>query len=317
MNELLPKELIEDILGETGAISPDKASSVVRSVQNFKPFRIQVKPQEELDLALFTSVFEQAVSFVQTDWRKNFIDGCEVTLHESGIMNLAKFRQREESLCVQLAVDEISDAFLFFMAPDALYFILNSFLGGASFRSAKGGGYLTDVEIAVLERICQSLGSCFSRAFHSVFPTRFKVTRSNVAPEEQYEFMQTDFMLLDAVMAAGEMKHHFAFAIPVSYLKYVKEQLSKRQSGELRKTDPNWQKLVADTVMASEVDVKIGMGEFFIPFEKSVSLKTGDILPWDADGPRVVMSIHDHPTMRGTIGAIGERYAIKIDEILF
>lgn len=317
MEELLPKELIEDILSETGAFSPETATPVVRSVQNFKPFRIQAKPQEELDLALFSAVFDQAFTFVQTDWRKNFADGCTVSLHESGIMNLSKYRQREESLCVQLAVDEVPDAFLFFMLPGTLYFMLNSFFGGTAFRSAKDGGYLTDVELAVLERVSQSLSSCFSRAFHSVFPTRFKVARANVASEEQYEFMQTDFMLLDMVMNAGETKHHLAFAIPVSYLKYVKEQLGKRQSGELRKTDPNWQKLVADTVLSSEVEVNIGMGDVFIPFEKSVNLKPGDVLPWDVTGPHVVMTILDRPAMKGTIGAIGERYAIKVDEMLF
>lgn len=317
LNELLPKEVIQGILEETGAFGSERASRIVKTVENFKPFRIQVKAQEELDLAMFGGAVEQTVQLMQGDWKKRFSGACTLTLRDVSLMNLDKFRWREEGLCVQFFSDDLPDSFLFFIGQSAFHYVLNSFFGGASSDAAKAGAYFTEVESAVLARICQSSFQSLARSLQATHPTNFKTGRVNIPVEDQYEFLQNDYLVADVLAVVGDAKHHVAFAIPASFLKHVKDQTEKRQNGELRKTDPSWQKTVTETVVASLVEVRVELGAFEIPFEKSVSLRVGDVFSWGAATPRAVLSIHGSPAMGGTLGAIGDRYAIKVEEILF
>lgn len=317
MKDLLPQELLHDLLQETGALGQGQASRLVKSVSTFKPFRVVQKTQTDFNVTSFEPGFDNMVELFQKDWRKNFVDGCDIARREAVLVNLKKYRFREESIVSFLQSNLVAEPFLVLFSPKAYFYILNRYLGGGSVKNEREAvRQLTAIELSILERLCLSACTNFTAGFEEVFPTELKMRQLNVNEDGQREFLKADYLVVEFLMNIEGAKYQFAMGLPMSYLKFVKKQLDKNDSTEQKKSDPAWQRAVTDTVLDANVDLRINIGEFTVPFEKSLGLKPGDVFPWEKYGPQVVISILERPRLVGTIGALGENYAIKVDEIL-
>lgn len=317
MKGLLPEELIQDLLKETGAYNKKEARRIIHTVGEFRPFQIKRKSHSEFNLSLFEDVFDQLVISLQKDWKENFIKGCSIGRRESQLMSLKKFKFREESVCVLLKNKDVTEPFFFYMSPSGFYCLLNQYLGGLSMTSAKENiGELTEIESSVLKKITQSFLQCLQNDFASIHPSNLDIARLNLNEEGQKDFYKMEFLTVDFLLNFENDKHQFSLVIPISFLKFVKNILDSQDETEQKKTDPLWKKVVTKTVLSTDIDLKINMGEFSIPFEKSLNLKVGDVFTWEKYGPQVVVSFLERPRMKGTVGTVGENYAIHIDELL-
>ncbi|MBF0104144.1 MAG: FliM/FliN family flagellar motor switch protein [Deltaproteobacteria bacterium] len=315
MKDLLPQNVLDDILRETGAMDISAASRVFKG--HFKRFDFEQKKKKTLDLAVFEKGLEKLTDSIEKDWKLNYFEDCAIQREKEQVENLAEYQFRENCFCSQLTTELIKESFLVYMSIETFYFLLNDYLGGENAESHKENEILTEIEQYFLKQIMEKICLHITRSFAYLGKLDLKLVNTEFAIEDQDKELYTKHLVVELVTEKEKDSFKFSLAIPLTFASYLEEKAAERTHVAGRQDDPLWQAAVTNAFYSSDLDLNVSLGQISIPFDRFLNLKAGEVFSWDKTSPQVTVYQYDKPVVKGTIGVVDGNFAVRVEELMY
>ncbi len=313
MSSLLPKEIIEDILNSTGAYGDGKVARVLKG--DFKHFDFQVKKRSEFKLGVFEDGLDKFKELIESDWKLNYLPEFVLRRENAQLTELSRYTFRSQSVCCQYKSNIVADSFFIYFGRDSFFGLLNDYLGGAKLNSAKDAAQFTDIEMIFLKQVVERFEGFVSEAFSYLDKLDLKLVKVGLGESDQKREFSAKHLLCEYIFTVLGKDYKVALAMPQSFLVHLKEKQERENSVESLKPDPSWQSVVTKAFLTTSVELVANLGNLQVPFDKSLNLKPGDTFEWAKENTKITLYQDGKPRVIGTIGVVGENFAVRVDEM--
>ena len=313
MTGLLPKEIIKSLLDESGVFG--RPHRLIRTAGKYKPFTVTRK-KSDLDVKAVEKTFAGFLQILDRDWRPVYFKEATLTREEGGMISLRKGRFVKGAFCSVMTVAESKDPVLIYFNPVTVYRLLAKYFGSNGLSDTKKGSILTEIEVSFLEKILEGMAPALGKAFAELCPVTVATGMPYCPEVEQKEFLKNDHYASTFILKTESAEYPFTVCLPPGFLDVLKSGMDKKSSAAERELDPLWQETIKNVVSRSDVTVSIHVGGLVLPFSRSCALKVGDVIPWErTQGAKVEVAFLGATRMSGSIGTVGENYAVQIETV--
>lgn len=314
MKDLLPQEVIEELLLETGAYEEVRPTHLIKT-GTFRNFSFKKKVKTDFNLKTIEEVLDQYLEKNLENWKELYDENCTMVRKPAEMIDVKRYKFREQAFCIEVNCSAIQDPFLIYFGKNTFFVLLNKYLGGGQIRSDKSSEDFTTIEAVFLKKEINQLMQILQNTFQKIFDFDLSVGRVNLTEKEQKSYFNKEFLVEELILNLSNQRFIYSICLPQSFLGALKNYMENASGGDQEDVDPLWQDTVIDAFMTSAVDLKAHIGDFSIPFEKSLNLQVGDVFPWEKQNTQVTVYYEGKPHMVGSMGVQGENYAIKVNEV--
>ncbi len=190
--------------------------------------------------------------------------------------------------------------------------------GQASAAPPSEGRRHTAIETALVERLVRLVLADLAQAFEPVAPVRLRL-----------EGIETEPRLLAVDRPAGacavarlgiglaERRGTLAIIMPHGTLEPVRGRLAQPFAGERLGRDPIWARHLAGELWEVGIQLEAVIEESILPLREALALEVGSVLPLAVrPDASVALRYAGRTMLRGKLGRIGDRVAVRIEERL-
>jgi flagellar motor switch protein FliM len=155
------------------------------------------------------------------------------------------------------------------------------------------------------------------KVWNSVHPISVQFVRSEFSPQFASIVPPTDLVLtIPFALEMDQFTGLITFCIPYSTLDPIKNKLySGYQADNLAEADHFWVERLVEQLKRTEVEVVVEFGKIFVPAQRLLNLKVGEVLPLGKDvSEQIVGRVQGIPKLLGKAGIYGSNKAFQIGE---
>jgi flagellar motor switch protein FliM len=318
MDKILSQEEIDALLNgiETGKVdttSPPPEESEVASFDFANQDRIIRGRMPTLDLLndFFARLLRNPLSLML---RK----GLDIIPQALQLIKYADFTRTlsvPSSLHV-FKIDPLRGHSLLVLEPKLVFSFVDIFLGGtgkATFRIE--GRDFSVIESKLIHKVVTVILTELEKVWNTVHPVTVQYIRSEMNPQFASIVPPTDLVLIIPFeLELDQNSGLFSLCIPYSTLEPIKAKLYSGYQTEHLELDPGWVERFVDQLKNTEVEIVVEFAKAFIPAQKLLDLKVGEILPLGKEVSEGILArIQGIPKFSGKAGIYGSNKAFQIE----
>jgi flagellar motor switch protein FliM len=175
---------------------------------------------------------------------------------------------------------------LFVIESKLAYALVDSFFGGADRPYTKiEGKDFTQIELSIVKKVVDLAIDDMEAAWSSVEKIGCSFVRTEVNPQFVGIVPPTDVVIASTFDVELENANGtITIVIPYSTIEPIKQKLQSGFQVESDQTDKKlWTAIIKDQLLATEVNIRVDLGETEITVEDLMRLKVGDVIPLGQD----------------------------------
>lgn len=175
---------------------------------------------------------------------------------------------------------------LFVIESKLAYALVDSFFGGADRPYTKiEGKDFTQIELSIVKKVVDLAIDDMEAAWSSVEKIGCSFVRTEVNPQFVGIVPPTDVVIASTFDVELENANGtITIVIPYSTIEPIKQKLQSGFQVESDQTDKKlWTTIIKDQLLATDVNVRVDLGETEITVEDLMRLKVGDVIPLGQD----------------------------------
>jgi flagellar motor switch protein FliM len=201
-----------------------------------------------------------------------------------------------------------------------IYAIIDVLLGGRRISNSLAieGRSFTGIESMLVERLMKVVMEEMSSAFELLCKVRFQQERLESNPALAAIAYPADAAILFKIDAdMDDRGGRLEVLIPYATLEPVRELLKQQFMGDKFGRDSIWETHWAREMLSTDTELEVSLGEQVMSLNEIMNLKVGSTLKLRTR-PEDPLTLYagDVALLRGRVGRIGDKMAIRIDEWL-
>lgn len=175
---------------------------------------------------------------------------------------------------------------LFVIESKLAYALVDSFFGGADRPYTKiEGKDFTQIELSIVKKVVDLAIDDLEAAWSSVEKIGCSFVRTEVNPQFVGIVPPTDVVIASTFDVELENANGtITIVIPYSTIEPIKQKLQSGFQVESDQTDKKlWTTIIKDQLLATDVNIRVDLGETEITVEDLMRLKVGDVIPLGQD----------------------------------
>jgi flagellar motor switch protein FliM len=206
------------------------------------------------------------------------------------------------------------------LSSQLVYSIIEVLLGGRTAFDPRriDGRPFTGIERALTKRLTGVLLGDMAAAFAQLGPIEFRLERLETNPRHAAIGRPTDGAMLFTIRAdMHDRGGRFEIVLPHAALEPVRDLLLQMFGGEEIGSNSLWAAHLKQQTLMSTIELEAVLEEQIIPLAEVMGLAVGTTLRLNAsaDTP-VILRRGQVPVLRGQMGRVSDRIAIRIEERL-
>lgn len=179
---------------------------------------------------------------------------------------------------------------------------------------------LSVIEQNVASKIVEKILKIYDEAWSKAFPIRTKLHAFEINPQ----FAQVAPASETAVVMFLEINiRNTTFPMNICFPYFLLDPLIQKLTSEdwvgltMMKKTPQDRVNIEETLKTTELEMTASVGELILTIQEMLDLEIGDVLVLDKkiEEP-LTISVLDKPRFMGTIGIVGKKKAIRVEEVL-
>jgi flagellar motor switch protein FliM len=199
------------------------------------------------------------------------------------------------------------------------YALVDSYFGGTDRPYTKiEGKEFTKIELSIMQRVMELAIHDLEEAWSPVIETKIQFVRPEVNPQFVGVVPPSDVIIsttfeVELENATGTI----ALVIPFSTIEPIKAKLNQSFQSENDRGDQEWLRKMQEHLKATELEVKVELGQAEITVGDLVHLSVGDIIPLqqDADG-ELIVQLEGVPRLKCFFGISRGNRAVQVTRAL-
>ncbi|MCE3009495.1 MAG: flagellar motor switch protein FliM [Proteobacteria bacterium] len=175
---------------------------------------------------------------------------------------------------------------LFVIESKLAYALVDSFFGGADRPYTKiEGKDFTQIELSIVKKVVDLAIDDMEAAWSSVEKIGCSFVRTEVNPQFVGIVPPTDVVIASTFDVELENANGtITIVIPYATIEPIKQKLQSGFQVESDQTDKKlWTTIIKDQLLATDVNVKVELGQTEIKLEDLMKMKVGDVIPLNQD----------------------------------
>ena len=205
---------------------------------------------------------------------------------------------------------------LFVFDPKFVFIVVDNFFGGSGkFYNKIEGREFTHTENRIIEMLLNKAFENMKEAWAPVMSVDFEYQNSEVNPHFANIVSPTEVVVISTFhieLDGGGGDIHVT--IPYSMLEPIRELLDAGTVSDRTEVDERWTNALMEDIKAAYIDVKSTLTEVEVELRDVLSLKAGDIIPFEFPEMVTLTTEDDVPIYRGKFGIHQSNNAIRIIE---
>jgi len=312
---ILNQDEIDSLLGFSSADKEDDSLSGVRAIINSALVSYERLPMLEI-------VFDRLVRLMTTSLRNFTSDNVEVSLDQITSLRFGDYLNSIPlpAIISVFRVEELDNFGLLTIDSSLIYSIVDVLLGGRRGTVAlriEGRPYTT-IERTLVTRMVEVVLNDARQAFAPLTPVSFKLDRIETNPRFAAIARPANAAILVKLRVDMEDRGgRIELMLPYATLEPIRKMLLQQFMGEKFGRDNIWEGHLATELWSTGMQVQAVLDEQRVPLKQVMDLKVGDTLMLNAnpDSP-VVLKCGDVALTKGSMGRIGHRIAVRVEESL-
>jgi flagellar motor switch protein FliM len=206
---------------------------------------------------------------------------------------------------------------LIVLESQLVYNLIDTFMGGDALGKARvEGREFTSIEEVMIKKTIIACLKDVEKAWFPIEPVNTSLIRSEMNPQFTAIVLPTDLVIVTKFEVELEQSAGNLIACyPYAMIEPLRHKLSSGIQAETEEIDNTWVKELRDTIIASEVELKIQLGTAEITGEKLMYMQEGDVIQLENDASDPLVGfISGLPKLKGYAGVQRGLQAFKIDE---
>ncbi len=214
-------------------------------------------------------------------------------------------------------IDPLRGHALLILDSKLVFSFIDILMGGTGkMGSPIEGRDFTAIEVKLIHKVVIVVLTELEKVWNTVHPVTVQYIRSEFNPQFASIVPPSDLVL---VIPFGVESEQFGglitLCIPYSNLEPIKAKLYSGYQTEHLEMDRGWIERFVDQLKRSEVEIVVEFGKTFIPAQKLLNLKVGDILPLRKEASELILArVQGVPKFGGKAGIYGSNKAFQIEE---
>ena len=205
---------------------------------------------------------------------------------------------------------------LFVFDPKFVFIVVDNFFGGSGkFYNKIEGREFTHTENRIIEMLLNKAFENMKEAWAPVMSVDFEYQNSEVNPHFANIVSPTEVVVISTFhieLDGGGGDIHVT--IPYSMLEPIRELLDAGTVSDRTEVDERWTNALMEDIKAAYIDVKSTLTEVEVELRDVLSLKAGDIIPFEFPEMVTLTTEDDVPIYRGKFGIHQSNNAVRIIE---
>ncbi len=277
--------------GSSGSVTVSKARDISRYDENRVVVDYDLTSQDRIIRGRLPQL-----DVIYEKFMRSFRVSLSSALRKIASLNLAstdflKFNEFINTLpmptCMSvLRFSKLRGSALFVIESKLAYALVDSFFGGADRPYTKTDGKdFTAIELSIIRKVVELAIKDLEDAWASVFKIGCGFVRTEVNPQFVGIVPPTDIVIastfdVELENANGTM----TLVIPYSTIEPIKQKLSTGFQMESDQTEKKmWTEIIKKQLFATNLNLKVDLGNAEITLEELMRLKVGDVIPLDQD----------------------------------
>lgn len=175
---------------------------------------------------------------------------------------------------------------LFVIESKLAYALVDSFFGGADRPYTKiEGKDFTQIELSIVKKVVDLAIDDMEAAWSSVEKIGCSFVRTEVNPQFVGIVPPTDVVIASTFDVELENANGtITIVIPYATIEPIKQKLQSGFQVESDQTDKKlWTTIIKDQLLATDVNIKVELGQTEIKLEDLMGMKVGDVIPLNQD----------------------------------
>lgn len=271
-------------------------------------------------LPLLDACFDRLIRVLTTSLRTFTSENVELTLAETKSIRFGDYIESVPlpALISVFKAVEWENFGLITVDSPLIYAMIDSLLGGRRISSALAieGRSFTSIESMLVERLVKLVLAEMSTAFEPLSKVQFQHERLESNPSLAAIAYPADTAILFKIdVDMDDRGGRFEVLIPYATLDPVRDMLQQMFMGEKFGRDSIWETHWANEMMEADTNLEVSLCEQMMPFNDVMNLKVGSTLQLRAKPDDLVtLWSGQTPLLRGKVGRLGDRMAIRIEE---
>ncbi len=171
------------------------------------------------------------------------------------------------------------------------------------------------IESKLIHKVVTVILTELEKVWITVHPVTVQYIRSEMNPQFASIVPPTDLVLIIPFeLELDQNSGLFSLCIPYSTLEPIKAKLYSGYQAEHLELDPGWVERFVDQLKNTEVEIVVEFAKTFIPAQKLLDLKVGEILPLGKEASEGIMArVQGVPKFLGKAGIYGSNKAFQIE----
>lgn len=202
--------------------------------------------------------------------------------------------------------------------PNLVFMVVDNLFGGdGRFLTKSEGRDFTNTEQRIITRLLNLATDAYQEAWQSIFPLEISYLRSemqarfaNITNSPNEIVVNTTFNL-----EVGNLVSNFQICMPYAMIEPIKDILGNPMTENDNKEDADWQRRMAGEIRQSNVELIADFVGIDARVRDVVSLKPGDILPFDLP-KEITARVDNVPVLKAGFGSHHGHHALRVSSIL-
>jgi flagellar motor switch protein FliM len=238
-----------------------------------------------------------------------------------GGVQMLKFAEYVQSLFVPTSLNLVQitplrGTALIVFDPGLIFLAVDNFFGGSGkFHNKIEGREFTWSENRIIEMILDKVMTDMKSAWAPVMDLNFKYNGSEVNPHFANIVTPNEVLVISTFhieLDGGGGDIHVT--IPYSMLEPIRELLDAGTMTDRNEVDERWTTALKEDVKEAEIDLKSTLIEVEVSLRDVMSMKAGDIIPFEFPEKVTLTTEDDIPLFRGRYGHYQGKNAVRIIE---
>ena len=237
-------------------------------------------------------------------------------------VQMSKFGEYVHSLFVPsnlnlVKVKPLRGTALCVMNADLVFSIVDCFFGGSGqFKAKIEGRDFTITEMRIVERMLECIFEDMQKAWEPVMHVEFEYLSSEMNPQFANIVTPSEVVVVSTFsieLEGGGGDLHMT--MPYSMIEPIRDVLDAGVQSDVAERDERWIISLREEMNSAPVKIDATLAQCELKVRDVVALEAGDVIPMDV--PSTVMARVDGvPVFRGTLGASGGAFALKVVEAM-
>lgn len=200
--------------------------------------------------------------------------------------------------------------------PKLVFSFVDIFLGGTGKATSRiEGRDFSAIESKLIHKVVTVILTELEKVWNTVHPVTVQYIRSEINPQFASIVPPTDLVLIIPFeLELDQNSALFSICIPYSTLEPIKAKLYSGYQAEHLELDPGWVERFTDQLKNTEVEIVVEFAKTFIPAQKLLDLRVGEILPLGKETSEGILArVQGVPKFLGKAGIYGSNKAFQID----